>query len=97
MADHSTPKFYVEENNLRYSAFSKFSEKPVEAEIRQIPPDMPAEDFFQQPGELTLHQREAYESTKRLMSIRNIKLIMFLGRRALLISTSVSKSSKAGN
>jgi hypothetical protein len=55
MADHSTQKFNMEENNLRYSAFSKFSEKPIEAEIRQVHPDTPVEDFFQQPGELTLH------------------------------------------
>jgi hypothetical protein len=45
MADYSAMKSYLNKNNLQYFTFSQNSEKPIEALICHLPPDMPAEDI----------------------------------------------------
>jgi hypothetical protein len=45
MADYSAMKSYLEKNNLHYFTFFPNSEKPIEAAIRQLPPDKQAEDI----------------------------------------------------
>jgi hypothetical protein len=43
MADYSAMKSHLEKNNLQYYTFSPNSEKPIEAVIRHLKPDTPAE------------------------------------------------------
>jgi hypothetical protein len=38
-------KSYLEKHNLHYFTFSPNSEKSIEAVIRHLPPDTPAEDI----------------------------------------------------
>jgi hypothetical protein len=45
MADYSVMKSYMDKNNLHYFIFSRNSEKHINAVIRHILPDIPAEDI----------------------------------------------------
>jgi hypothetical protein len=45
MRDYSAMTSYQEKNNLHYFTFSPNSEKPIQAVIHHLPPDMPAEDI----------------------------------------------------
>jgi hypothetical protein len=45
MPDYLAMISYLEKNNLQYFTFFPNSAKPIKAVIRQLPPDMPAEDI----------------------------------------------------
>jgi hypothetical protein len=45
MADFSTVRYYLETNNLAYFTFYLKSLKPINAVIRHLPPNTPAEDM----------------------------------------------------
>jgi hypothetical protein len=45
MADYSTMRSYLEKNNLHYFTFFSNSEKPIQAVMRHLSPDTPAEDI----------------------------------------------------